>query len=287
MSTMRWVLWFAAALLAVSEGSAQGPADMDTVFELRVRPVLQKQCVPCHGPGGQSAGLRLDRTLAPERVRQALAALSGTGRVTMPPAGGLTGPERTLLMDWLKAGGRFPVAKVGTDPAWAFQPLRRVSIPSVKGADNAIDAFLRHAMAKRGLAPAKPADKRTLLRRVTFDLTGLPPTPAAIDAFVADRSPEAYEKVVDRLLQSPAYGERWGRLWLDGARYADSHGYDKDKRRDTAWRYRDWVIRVLNSDLPWHQFVSMQVAGDVLSGGSEDGITATGFLTAGPWDFVG
>lgn len=281
------LLGILVAMLACGDALAQGTAQRDSFFETRIRPLLQKQCVPCHGPGGQSAGVRLDRALSPERVKQALAAVDGSGRVAMPPTGGLPEADRTLLVGWLKSGGHFPVPKQVADPTWAFQPLRRASVPAVKGARNAIDAFLLRAMGKQGLVPSRPADKRTLLRRLTFDLTGLPPTPAQVDAFVSDRSPEAYEKVVDRLLQSPAYGERWGRLWLDVARYADTHGYDKDKRRDTAWRYRDWVIRAFNSDLPWNQFVSMQVAGDVLSGGTEDGITATGFLSAGPWDFVG
>jgi len=137
------------------------------------------------------------------------------------------------------------------------------------------------------MRPSPEADRRTLIRRVTYDLTGLPPTPGEIASFLADRSPRAYEKVVDRLLASPRYGERWARHWLDVAHYGDTQGYDKDKRRDHAWPYRDYVIRALNEDRPYPRFIEEQVAGDVLFPGSPDGVVATGFLAAGPWDFVG
>src|SRR5436189_332843 len=126
-----------------------------------------------------------------------------------------------------------------------------------------------------------------LLRRATLDLHGLPPTPDEIDAFEKDNSPDAYEKLIDRLLASARYGERWARHWLDVVHYADTHGYDKDKRRDHAWPYRDYVIKAFNSDRPFGRFIKEQIAGDVLFPGTSDGITATGFIAAGPWDFVG
>ncbi|MFO0928234.1 MAG: DUF1549 domain-containing protein [Gemmataceae bacterium] len=141
--------------------------------------------------------------------------------------------------------------------------------------------------SSRGLRPSPEADRRTLLRRLSFDLTGLPPTPAEVEAFVADTHQDAYERLVDRLLGSSAYGERWGRHWLDVAHYGDTHGYDKDKRRDHAWPYRDWVVRQINADLPYPQFIRQQIAGDVLRPGDADGVTASGFVVAGPWDFVG
>src|SRR5262249_17463261 len=150
-----------------------------------------------------------------------------------------------------------------------------------------VDAFILATLGANSLQPSPPADKRTLIRRVTYDLHGLPPTPAEIEAFVQDASPDAYDKLIDRLLASPRYGERWARHWLDVVHYGDTHGYDKDKRREHAWPYRDYVIRSFNGDKPYGLFVQEQVAGDVLFPRSPDGIVATGFLAAGPWDFVG
>jgi hypothetical protein len=176
------------------------------------------------------------------------------------------------------------------DPWWSLQPLRPVAPPAVRDASwgqTPVDVFLRAAQESRGLVPAAPADRLTWLRRVTFDLTGLPPSLDEQDAFVADTRPDAHERVVERLLASPAYGERWGRHWLDVARYADTHGYDKDKRRDHAWRYRDWVMGAWNADLPYTDFVRMQIAGDVLHPDRAEGAIAAGFLAAGPWDLVG
>lgn len=131
------------------------------------------------------------------------------------------------------------------------------------------------------------ADRRTLIRRLTFDLLGLPPTPNEIEAFASDRDPQAYNKLIDRLLESPHYGERWARHWLDIAHYADTHGFERDQRRDNAWRYRDWVIRAINADKPYDEFLQDQIAGDVLRPNDPEAVIATGFLAAGPWDFVG
>jgi hypothetical protein len=150
-----------------------------------------------------------------------------------------------------------------------------------------VDAFILATLEANGLQPSPSADQRTLIRRLTYDLHGVPPTPEEIDAFLRDTAPDAYEKLIDRLLASPRYGERWGRHWLDIVHYGDTHGYDKDKRRDHAWPYRDYAIRSLNSDKPYGRFIQEQIAGDVLFPHSPDGITATGFIAAGPWDFVG
>ena len=150
-----------------------------------------------------------------------------------------------------------------------------------------IDAFVLAAMEAKGLHPSRPAGKRTLLRRVTFDLIGLPPTPEEIDAFLADNRPDAYEKVVDRLLASPRYGERWGRHWLDVVHYADTHGYDKDKRRDHAWPYRDYVVHAFNSDKPYRDLLRSNWPATFCSPDDTEGVIATGFVVAGPWDFVG
>src|SRR2546421_349896 len=150
-----------------------------------------------------------------------------------------------------------------------------------------MDHFVLAKLREKGLTPSPEADKRALLRRLSFDLTGLPPTPEEIDAFLGDSSPDAYERLVDRLLASPRYGERWARHWLDVVHYGETHGYDKDKPRPNAWRYRDYVTRAFNADKPYGRFVQEQVAGDVLFPGTTDGIEALGFLAAGPWDFIG
>ena len=168
---------------------------------------------------------------------------------------------------------------------WAFQPLARVETPAVKDAAwarNDVDRFILAALEAKGLRPSPPADRRTLIRRATFDLLGLPPTPEEVEAFVADGSPDAWERVVDRLLASPHYGERWGRHWLDLARYADSSGFHNDLDRPHAWRYRDYVIRSFNEDKPYARFIAEQLAGDEVSGADEETLVATGFCRNGP-----
>ncbi|HZN66248.1 MAG TPA: DUF1549 and DUF1553 domain-containing protein [Tepidisphaeraceae bacterium] len=173
---------------------------------------------------------------------------------------------------------------------WAFRPATRPAVPDV-GSDpwvrNEVDAFVLAKLREKGLSPSPQADRRTLIRRLWFDLLGLPPTPADVKSFVEDASPDAYEKFVDRLLASPHYGERWGRHWLDVVHYGETHGYDKDKPRPNAWPYRDYVIRSFNQDKPYSRFVQEQLAGDVLFPDTPDGVIATGFIAAGPWDFVG
>ncbi len=175
---------------------------------------------------------------------------------------------------------------------WSLSPLRRAQPPVVDTKWQAwirtpIDQFVVARLAERDLEPSPPADRRTLIRRLTFDLWGMPPSPEAVARFVADSDPQAYEKLVDRLLASPRYGERWARHWLDVAHYADTHGYDKDKLRPNAWPYRDYVISALNSDKPYAQFVLQQLAGDACGPPTAEGAVATGFIAAGPWDFIG
>jgi hypothetical protein len=176
------------------------------------------------------------------------------------------------------------------DEWWSLRPLVKPLLPQEKdstGVRTPIDAFILARLKAKGLRPTAEADRATLIRRVTFDLHGLPPTPQEIDRFVNDPSPDAYERLIDRLLTSPRYGERWARHWLDVAHYGDTHGYDKDKRRDHAWHYRDYVIAAFNSDKPYPRFIREQLAGDVLFPGDPDALVATGFIAAGPWDFVG
>ncbi len=170
---------------------------------------------------------------------------------------------------------------------WSLQPLSRPDPPPVKLARTPIDAFILAKLQEHGLQPSAEADRRTLIRRVTYDLHGLPPTPEEVDAFVSDQSSTAYEKLVDRLLASPRYGERWGRHWLDAAHYGESHGYDKDKPRRNAWPYRDYVITSFNEDKPYARFVQEQLAGDVMFPDDPDATIALGFIAAGPWDYVG
>ena len=170
---------------------------------------------------------------------------------------------------------------------WSLQKLTCPEPPAVQvktWVKNPIDAFVLAKLEPAGLKPAPAADRATLIRRATFDLLGLPPTPEEIDAFIADPSPRAYEQLIDRLLASPRYGERWGRHWLDLARFCESQGFERDKIRDHAWRYRDYVIRSFNEDKPYDRFVREQIAGDVLEPVTGEGIVATGFLVAGPWD---
>jgi hypothetical protein len=179
-----------------------------------------------------------------------------------------------------------PFAITEADRAhWSFQPLKRSVAPP--GAGHPVDAFIADRLGREGIPATPEADRRTLLRRVTFDLTGLPPTPAEMEAFLSDPSSDAYEQCVDRLLASPRHGERWARHWLDVVHYGETHGYDKDQPRPNAWPYRDYVIRALNTDKPYGRFIREQIAGDVLWPDTEDGVTATGFISAGPWDLIG
>src|SRR5256714_5368966 len=187
---------------------------------------------------------------------------------------------------------------------WSLKPLKRPAVPqrSHPSADkkdapvveaasgesaNPIDAFILAKLAEKGLAPSPQADRHTLIRRLYFDVTGLPPSMDAIEQFIHDPDARAYEKLVDRLLASPRYGERWARHWLDLVHYGETHGYDKDKPRLNAWPYRDYVIRSFNNDKPYSRFVQEQLAGDVLFPDTADGVIATGFIAAGPWDYVG
>src|SRR5262245_61158998 len=195
-----------------------------------------------------------------------------------------------LPMTWAGAPGQEKLADKPGDVWWSLRPLERPTLPEVRDREwprNEIDAFVLALMQVKGLKPAPPVDRATYIRRVTFDLHGVPPTPEEIDNFVNDSSPDAYEKLIDRMLASPRYGERLARFWLDIIHYADTHGYDKDKRRLWAWLFRDWVIRAFNQDMPYRRFARYQLAGDVIFPDDPDGIIATGFIAAGPWDFVG
>jgi hypothetical protein len=303
---------------------AQTPAQLE-LFEKNARPLFTEKCQPCHSAKLRSGGFDLSspegvkeaasigifgKAAEPENS-PILKALSYENRIKMPPQGKLPAETIAAVRDWVAAGAPTPattpsagnsLAGTGVRPIalrgvitdadknfWSFKPLSQAPPPTPKLTDwaaNPIDQFILANLEKNGLTPAPQADKTTLLRRATFDLTGLPPTERELQAFLTDKSPAAFEKVVDRLLASPRYGERWGRHWLDVMRYADSTGSDEDHRYPHAWRYRDYVIQAFNDDMPYNQFVREQLAGDVLaadpnSGVGYRGIVATGFLALG------
>jgi len=294
-----WLVLIAAASCLLLKAASAADSKVD--FTKEIHPLLEKACFDCHGPDKQKGGLRLDRradalkggdtgalllagkstrSLLLEVVKGAHAEIGRMPKKRDP----LSSQEVKLLADWIDQGADWPEAESTVADSrfkhWAFQPPVRPVVPTVKnrrGAGNEIDQFIAARLVKERLIPAAQADRITLLRRLSLDLVGLPPTPAEVDAFVADKSPQAYERQVDRLLASPHYGERWGRHWLDAARYADSDGFEKDKPR-FIWAYRDWVINAFNRDLPYDQFITEQIAGDQLPHPTQDQIIATGFL---------
>ncbi|MEO8352060.1 MAG: PSD1 and planctomycete cytochrome C domain-containing protein [Chthoniobacteraceae bacterium] len=277
---------------AIALGAGDGPLPEKIDYGQDVQPILSENCFKCHGFDDKTrdSGRRLDtragalkdidgiRAIVPGKLKESdfWERIHSTDRdeVMPPPKEHKKLTERQIaVMDrWIEQGAKY-------DVHWAFKTPVKPSVPRIADAPglSPIDAFVRERLQKEGLAPAPEADRATLLRRVSLDLTGLPPTLAETDAFVADASPDAYEKVVDRLLASPRYGERWARWWLDAARYADSDGYEKDLPRQ-EWAWRDWVIRSLNDDLPWNDFVIAQIAGDLLPNATQDQKVATGFL---------
>ena len=299
---------FVRTLLLVSLTFASQRAKGDEIdFARDVKPLLASKCIRCHGPEKQRGGLRLDRradavkggedhgpSIVPGKADESPLIRMLTGKIPdkkMPPEGSPLEPAQiALLRRWIEGGATWPEEKTATiDPNdvakkhWAFQPVVRPALPQAKSdwAKSPIDRFILAALERSGLQPNSDADRRTLIRRLSFDLIGLPPTPAEVESFINDRDPAAYEKLVDRLLASPHYGERWARHWLDAVRFAESHGFEMNQARPYAWRYRDYVIRSLNEDKPYDQFVREQIAGDAY--GADE---ATGFLVAGAWDQV-
>jgi hypothetical protein len=261
----------------------RAPAQDDALGR-QAQAILAESCYGCHGPGQQMANLRLDTGAAgvvtPGHSADSLLMKHVTGAdgfARMPMGGPALSPDKIVtLAKWIDAGAVLPAP----GRHWAFVPPVRPALPSTSRTSwirNPIDAFLIARLDREGRAPSPEADRATLLRRASLDIIGLPPTPAELDAFLADGNPDAYEKQVDRLLASPHYGERWARVWLDAARYADSNGYEKDAPR-LVWFYRDWVIHSLNRDMPYNQFVIDQIAGDLLPNATQDQKVATGFL---------
>jgi mono/diheme cytochrome c family protein len=306
--TACWLLAIAVSVAArAAEPRPLSPAETE-FFERQIRPVLAENCFNCHGPAKQKGGLRLDSVAAlakggthgppikaddPENSLL-VQAVRRTGDLKMPPSRPLKPEQVEALIAWVKRGAPWPASTSASDATaeawrkhWAFQPVANPPIPVVENrqwAQTALDHFVLAKLEQNGLCPSAAADRRTLLRRVTFDLLGLPPTPEEVAAFAADRSPDAWARVVDRLLSSPHYGERWGRHWLDVARYADTKGYVffEEKEFPWAYTYRDYVIRSFNEDLPYDKFVLQQLAADHLPLGADHrALVALGFLTLG------
>lgn len=318
----QWWTTFVMAMLGMIGGSliaqsAEPDAEALRFFETKIRPLFVEHCYECHGADKQESDLRLDRTagivgggasgpaLVPGKPDQSLLFVAVDYRnedLQMPPAGKLPDSAIADLRRWIELGAVLPEMNNTPQPRrgeidleqarqfWAFQPIRAPSLPEVQDTQwvrTPLDFFILAPLETNGLHPAAPADKRTLIRRVTLDLLGIPPTPEEVMAFLADDSPAAYARVVDRLLSSAQYGERWGRHWLDVVRYADSNGLDENIAHGNAWRYRDYVVSAWNADKPFDEFVVEQIAGDLLPTTDDEAVqherlVATGFLALGP-----
>ena len=312
-----WLGWCWSSFVAQARAADGKPDPVRAeFFESKVRPLLVAHCQGCHGPEKQKAGLRLDSGAAlarggdsgpvvqpgdPEASRL-IEAVRYSGDVQMPPKRKLAEAEIEVLSQWIKMGAEWPESTSEARPAataaapsisakdrafWSFQPIRAPAPPAVKDAAWPrcdVDRFVLSALEEKGLKPVAQAGKPALLRRATFDLIGLPPTPEEVAAFLADESPEAFARVVDRLLASPQYGERWGRHWLDVARYGEDQAHTFQARLyPYGYRYRDWVVKALNADMPYDRFVTLQIAGDLLDGPDQDDrLAATGYFALGP-----
>lgn len=297
------ILLATAVVLMACRVSAE-PVD----FARDVAPLIQEHCIRCHNAAERSGELSLatanDLTefqiVVPGKPEEStlldvITAFEGA-RPEMPKeAAPLSSEQVDAIRKWIAQGAHWPddivvQPRSKADASWwSLQPLAKTTpLPASDGTpQHPIDKFIRAKLSDEGLAPSPSADRRTLIRRLYFDLIGLPPTPEEVAQFIADDDPKAYDKLVDRLLDLAHFGERWARHWLDIAHYGDTHGFERDKLRDNAWRYRDYVIRAFNEDKPYDQFIRQQIAGDVIAPDDADSVIATGFLAAGPWDFVG
>ena len=296
---------FTIALIAAAGAATAGEVASDSVA------IFERRCVSCHNAVDRKGGLSLSSrkdmlaggdsgpVLVANKPAESTLLDYVTGeKPEMPKTGPpLTAQEVETLKQWIAAGANLPNDLVLNDRAiadanwWSLQPLNKPIPPQTGNLQsqfrNVIDAFTAAKLDEHHLDQSPEADRRTLIRRLFFDLLGLPPSPEEVNVFVASREPDAYERLVDRLLASPQFGERWARHWLDVVHYGETHGYDKDKPRPNAWPYRDYVIRAFNTDKPYSRFIEEQIAGDILHPGAADGIEALGFIAAGPWDFIG
>lgn len=285
-------------------GSLLSANEPEIDFGTQVAPILQQHCLRCHRTGDKKGDISLatiddldsNEHIIPGNPDGSYLLELVTGSDDTPPSMPKQSPRLSdeqvaLIRQWIRQGAQWPSniiiqEKPKADASWwSLQPLKS---EDTDGANHAtIDDFVRQRLTEHQLRFSPQADRRTLIRRLSTDLLGLPPSPEAVDAFVNDPDPNAYETLVDRMLDSPNYGERFAQHWLDVAHYADTHGFERDKRRDNAWRYRDYVIKSFNDDKPYSRFLEEQIAGDVLWPGNDQAVVATGFLAAGPWDFVG
>lgn len=302
--------------------TAVGTPEQIAFYETKVLPILKASCYSCHQGRGSSGQLEMSTRASllkggtsgpgvvlssPPNNSLIIKAINNDGR-NMPPTGKLPQGQIDILTKWVEMGLPMSAttAKVSTSTKsdiaskkgpppvnaetmsfWSFRPVRRPAVPAVQNktwVSNPIDAFILSKLEKSGLTPAPTASRTALLRRVTYDLTGLPPTPQEVNAFLADKSPNAYEKVVDRLLASPRYGEQWGRHWLDLVRFAETNSYERDSVKPNAWKYRDYVIDSFNSDKPYSTFVTEQLAGDEMPNRTDQCLIATGYYRLGIWD---
>lgn len=300
--------WFVCTATLLWMGMIQIPAG-EIDFDRDIQPILVRNCIACHGPDQQKGALRLDiKSTAmkggkhgsiidfdhPDKSSLLKRIRANDLDIRMPPEGeSLTATQQEILRDWITQGANWSDAAPDESILlrhWAYQDVIKPVLPSAKPSWNVqhpIDLFIHQKLEEHGMRMNPPADRRQLIRRMTLDLTGLPPTWEDVKSFEMNRSPSAFDRVIDRLLHSPHYGERWGRHWLDVARFNESQGYERDKHRPNAWHYRDYIIRSFNQNKPYDQFVREQIAGDLLEPTTHDGIIATGFLVAGPWDEVG
>ena len=316
MNRQHWAFELIGSVIALTAGLTVAADEPKQTFDREVAPLLVRRCLDCHNGTEKKGMLDLSRIESATKGGETGAVLV-PGKAAdsllwqrvrdgeMPPKKPLPKEEVELLRRWIDGG-----AKWGTSPIdpfaftssaragydwWSLQPVLRPAVPDLKSqisnfkseVRNPIDHFVWKKLAAEGLSPSPPAENRTLIRRLSFDLLGLPPTPQEIAAFEKDDSPQAYAKLVDRLLESPHFGERWTRHWLDIIRFGESQGFERDKLRTNSWRYRNWVVSAFNRDLPYDEFVRLQLAGDVLRPDDPEAVIATGFLVAGAYDDVG
>lgn len=309
-------MWIAVLSGTTMPGFARG-SEGSPDFETKISGILIRNCLECHNAINSSGGLDLSRhekflaggdsgeVFLPETPAESTLLARVIAGEMPPEKNGKPQPlpkeEMEALKEWVEKGASWPTGRV-LDPYerttakrsgrdwWSLQPLLKPEIPvkpeipAGSHSSNPIDAFIQEKLRAKGLSPAPPADRRSLLRRVYYDTIGLPPTHEETEAFVADESPDAYERVVDRLLERPEFGERWARHWLDVVRFAETNGYERDAVKPHAWKYRDWVIHAFNSDMPYDRFIEEQLAGDELPDKTESTVIATGFLRLGTWD---
>jgi hypothetical protein len=308
---MRWfigVVLFVCGVTPAWGGNEPAPPKPGDAARFEpVRKILSDACIRCHNAEQRKGGLDLTRrapaikggqsgaVIVPGKVDESLL-FEKVEEGEMPPKSRLAAPQVEALRTWISAGAPYLTEPVTPPRAgldwWSLQPIRQPPVPRMDGIDSRwirtpIDAFIRAPLKEHGLRPSPEADRATLIRRVSFDLLGLPPSPEEVQGFVNDPDPRAYEHLVDRLLASPHYGERWARHWLDAVRFGESEGYETNMPRMNAWPYRDYVIDAFNRDTPFPRFVLEQLAGETLEGGSWLTRSATGFLVGGTHDIVG